>query len=147
MLQDQYATIQDQYSTLSEILLVADSVYDFKQGILKAEGINANAITAGAFSVKSIEDVSTIGTSIICQSTMAIHDGSCEATTEEANGTSVIIKTTAVTANSRIFITPKTITTQPLSVTHIEIGQSFTVEVKDPVAENINFDWFIVEEK
>ncbi|MEI7426130.1 MAG: hypothetical protein WCK16_04385 [Candidatus Moraniibacteriota bacterium] len=147
ILQDQYVIIQDQYSTLSEILLVADGVYDFKQGILKATGISANAITAGAFSVKAIEDASTIGTSIICQSAMAIHDGSCEATTEEANGTSVIIKTTAVTANSRIFITPKVITTQPLSVTHIEIGQSFTVEVKNPVAENINFDWFIVEEK
>ena len=109
---------------------------------------------AGAFSVKVVdESAATIGKSAICQSAKALQDGACviyygaNAQMIPANGRSVTIKTTSVTADSKIFVTPKLAITQPLAVTNIIPGVSFNVEVKDVILEDVDFDWFIVEEK
>jgi hypothetical protein len=58
--------------------------------------------------------------------------------------TKVVIKTTAVTLKSRIFVTPKTLLSYPLVVTTKKAGDSFTVEVKKPENEDVDFDWWIV---
>ena len=56
----------------------------------------------------------------------------------------IVIETTAVTANSEIFITPKALIDYPLVVTGKTEGESFTVEIK--IAEDIDteFSWFII---
>ena len=57
------------------------------------------------------------------------------------------MKTKIIKDNSKIFITPKSAIDQPLSVTTIIEGKSFTVEVKTPLTESLEFDWFVVGEQ
>jgi len=61
-----------------------------------------------------------------------------------AGETKIIIKTTSVTAQSKIFVTSKTIIPLPLAVTKQISGQSFTVEIKKPVEKKIKFNWWVV---
>ncbi len=56
----------------------------------------------------------------------------------------VIVKTTAITAKSHVFVTPKTLLDYPLVVTVLEPQTSFTVEVKSSEDKDVEFDWFIV---
>ncbi|MEI6587698.1 MAG: hypothetical protein WCO05_01985, partial [Candidatus Moraniibacteriota bacterium] len=159
-LQDQVTLLQKQADTFTQFLLAFDmnNIDNFAKknaplntftGQLEAEGM-----VAGAFSVKVVdESAATIGKSSICQSAKALKNGTCmlygssDAQMMPANGRSVTIKTTSVTANSKIFVTPKLAITQPLAVTNIIPGVSFNVEVKDVILEDVGFDWFIVEEK
>ncbi|MFZ2188031.1 MAG: hypothetical protein WAV73_00505, partial [Candidatus Moraniibacteriota bacterium] len=159
-MQDQVALLQKQSDTFTQFLLAFDvsSVDNFAKknapintfvGQLEAEGM-----VAGAFSVKVVdESAATIGKSAICQSVKVLQDGACliydgaDAKMIPANGRSVTIKTTSVTADSKIFVTPKLAITQPLAVTSIIPGVSFDVEVKDVMLEDVDFDWFIVEER
>ena len=68
---------------------------------------------------------------------------------------SVVIESKVVKDTSRIFITPKTVVSDPLAVTKIEEGKSFTVGIKNrdkdedgkEIEEEIEFNWWIVEEK
>ncbi|GBE17369.1 hypothetical protein BMS3Abin15_01213 [bacterium BMS3Abin15] len=91
--------------------------------------LEAAGVVAGAFTVKvGDSEAATIGGA-------TLEEGEIE----------VVIKTKAVTNNSKVFVVSKTVTDQPLAVTNIEEGKSFTVEVKNPVTENIEFDWWIVE--
>ncbi|MCX6761761.1 MAG: hypothetical protein NTY33_02850 [Candidatus Moranbacteria bacterium] len=116
--------------------------------------MEADGVVAGAFSVKVVDtSAPTIGKSVLCKSTEALQAGTCvtydsaEASMTQADGKSVVVKTTAVSAKSKVFVTPKIVTDQPLAVTKIIPGVSFSVEVKNSVTENTDFDWFIVEEK
>ena len=61
-----------------------------------------------------------------------------------AGQTSVTIKTTAVKANSEIFVTSKTNTTIPLNVTSQVDGTSFTVKIGIPLDEDVNFNYWII---
>ena len=58
--------------------------------------------------------------------------------------TKVTVKTTAVTENSRIFVTPKTLLAYPLVVTSTKKGESFTVSVKKSEDTDVKFSWWIV---
>ncbi|MGI6423110.1 MAG: tail fiber domain-containing protein [Candidatus Dojkabacteria bacterium] len=62
--------------------------------------------------------------------------------------TSVVIETTAVSENSKVFVNP-TIDTldKQLYVTDIVSGKSFTVNIREAVESDITFDWFIVDSK
>jgi hypothetical protein len=62
-----------------------------------------------------------------------------------AGTTSITINTTAVTANSQIFITPKKKLSAPLAVTSQLNGTSFTVEVDTAPATDIPFSWLIID--
>ncbi len=65
-----------------------------------------------------------------------------------AGKTSVDISTAAVTANSKIFVTATSKTGgQELIVSKKSAGTGFTVEVEHPYAQDIKFDWWIVDEK
>jgi hypothetical protein len=61
----------------------------------------------------------------------------------KAGETSVTIKTTAVTENSKIFVTPKTKTSAPLAATIRKAGESFTVEIDAAIGKDIAFDWWL----
>lgn len=62
-----------------------------------------------------------------------------------SGSTSVVINTSAVSANSLIFVTPKVAVTKPLAVTTKVVGSSFTVSVSSSLPQNVDFDWWIVE--
>jgi len=66
-----------------------------------------------------------------------------------AGQTATQLFTDAVTENSYIFVTPSTVSAQPLSVTHSspptdDFPGSFTVETATPVPSDLDFHWFIV---
>jgi len=61
-----------------------------------------------------------------------------------AGQTSIVIETTAVTADSKIFVTPTTKTDKVLSVTTKVEGESFTVEVAAAATEDVEFNWWVV---
>jgi hypothetical protein len=59
-----------------------------------------------------------------------------------------VISTKAVSENSEIFVTAKNVlTSQPLVVMEKSEGESFAVEVKNPVETDIEFSWWIVGKK
>ena len=62
-----------------------------------------------------------------------------------AGETSVTVETGAAGLNSKIFVTAKTVSDQPLAVTTVQEGLSFKVETKVPVTEDVSFNWWIVE--
>lgn len=63
------------------------------------------------------------------------------------DGKSMVVKTKAASVGSRVFLTPKQVTAEPLAVTNIAEGEGFTVELKNETSEEIPFDWIVVEEK
>ena len=58
--------------------------------------------------------------------------------------TEVTIETTAVTADSRIFITPTSLTDKVLVATEKVAGESFKVKILSPAGSDIIFDWWVV---
>ncbi len=70
---------------------------------------------------------------------------SAGSSTLPAGSTQIIITNPVVTANSMIFVTPKTVTSRQLVVTEKIDGVSFKVEVSSSSSTDIEFDWWIVE--
>lgn len=64
-----------------------------------------------------------------------------------AGETSATVNTQAVTANSRIFVSPTGTNFVDWTISDKVIGQSFTISIKDPAVSDTAFDWWIVEEK
>jgi hypothetical protein len=60
-----------------------------------------------------------------------------------AASTSVVIQTTAVTENSKIFVTPEG-TAIPMAIKTKITGESFTVFINEPALHEIKFNWWIV---
>jgi len=58
--------------------------------------------------------------------------------------TKVEIKTTAVTNDSKIFVTAEDVITKPLNVTGKLKGKSFTVETDTALQKDVKFNWWIV---
>ena len=58
--------------------------------------------------------------------------------------TKITINTKSVTSKSKIFLTPKTKTSEPLSVTGQVNGQSFDIETNSALNKDIKFSWWIV---
>ncbi len=83
----------------------------------------ANEITAKKYNVSG----ASAGTSVIT-----------------SGETSVFISTGAVTENSLIFVTPKTLTAN-LAVTAKSMGSGFRVEISEAATTDIEFDWLIVD--
>jgi hypothetical protein len=92
-------------------------------------------------------EVDSEGKCAIAQVDVAPVDGLDDITLNPLrDGKSEVVKTKVIKANSKVFITPKSAIGQPLAVTNIIEGESFTVEVENPVTENLEFDWWIMEE-
>jgi hypothetical protein len=64
-----------------------------------------------------------------------------------SNGKSLEIKTKSIVEKSKIFLTLKIPTAQPLAVIQIKNGEGFVVSFKDIVTEDVDFSWFMIEEK
>jgi len=62
------------------------------------------------------------------------------------DGKRIFVPTAMANSKVKIFVTSKKATDQSLAVTSILDGQGFIVEVKNPVAEDLPFDWWLVEE-
>jgi len=63
----------------------------------------------------------------------------------DAGQTEVVIETTAVTADSKVFVTATTSTGgQTLIVSVKKAGESFTVKLDSPLTTDVKFDWFII---
>ena len=58
--------------------------------------------------------------------------------------TSVVVETTTVNANSKVFVTPITKTDKVLSVTTKVDKTSFTVEATSSATTDVEFNWWIV---
>ena len=57
-----------------------------------------------------------------------------------------MVETTAVTADSKVFITATTSTGGQTSyVAEKKAGEGFTVKIDNPTASDITFDWFIIK--
>ena len=65
-----------------------------------------------------------------------------------AGQTSIVINTAQVTSTSKIFVTPRTkIGTQSLVVDSVTGGLGFSVSLDHFLADDVTFDWWIVESK
>ena len=64
--------------------------------------------------------------------------------TIQSGASEVTILNSKVSATSKIFVTPTTLTSLPLSVTSKISGQSFTVSVQGVLVNPIDFDWVII---
>ncbi len=62
-----------------------------------------------------------------------------------ANQRSIYVQTSAVTKNSKIFITPAGLTQVVLGVTLIDEGQGFWVETPVPATADLKFNWWIID--
>lgn len=103
--------------------------------------LEADGVVAGAFTVKvSDADRPTIGQNYIGAPKTDASGNVID------DGKTYFVKTKAVSAESRIFVTPKDLTDQPIVVTSIKAGEGFTVAVKNTLSENLHFDWLIVKE-
>jgi hypothetical protein len=74
-------------------------------------------------------------------------NGSVIANGSGSDGKSVFVKTKAVSENSQVFVTSKTMLDQPLVVTEVKPGEGFRVAIKNPSDDNIKFAWWVVEQK
>jgi hypothetical protein len=158
-LQSQVDDIKAQNETILSFLSVTEGKIDLMGGTLEAEGVVAGAFTV---KVKPGGDSRTIGKYIICPPLIEVDaQGKCTIAQVDADkdglddatlhplrdGKSEVIKTKVIKDNSKVFVTPKSAVDQPLAVTTIIPGDSFTVEVKNPLTQSIEFDWFVVGEQ
>ncbi len=104
--------------------------------------LEADGVVAGVFTVKVIdEEKKTIGTAKI---TPVEKDEDDDGKDDEtgSDGKSVVVKTKAVTADSKIFVTPE----QPveIGVNNIKSGESFQIEISQPLDKDLKVDWWII---
>ncbi|EKE10897.1 MAG: complement C1q protein, partial [uncultured bacterium] len=112
--------------------------------------LTAENIESGILTIKVADQATaTIGTAIICPlGKKADESGTCSIDDEAADGKSVVVKTGAVSKESKIFVTPKNVTDKVLAVTETLAGEGFMVKIKEPIgiSDNpIEFDWWMVE--
>ncbi len=98
-------------------------------GTVEAQTVKAETVQTKAIEVdRSEKEDATAGTSTI-----------------KPGETSVVIKTTAVKADSLIFVTEKTEQFATMIVTQQKDGESFTVKIKEAASGDVTFNWLIVK--
>ena len=114
---------------------------------LQSDGFNGVDILNGKVTIDAIGNIKTTAAITAkkynVDTTEALSASLGEATLE-AGQTLIDIETSAVTSTSAIFVTPKTKTELPLSVTQQVPGTSFRVELSTPDTKDIKFNWWIV---
>ena len=106
---------------------------------------NVDASGTGTFARITSPYISTTKLSLSSEN----EAGSVGQGTIPAGYSAMKILTNAAGKNSRIFVTPVSVSTLPISVTHLSpasaiVGGSFTVETSAPVPHDVDFNWFIV---
>lgn len=98
-------------------------------GTVEAQTVKAETVQTKALEVdRSETENATAGTATI-----------------KAGETSVMIETTAVKADSLIFVTEKTEQFATMIVTEQKDGESFTVKIKEATSGDVTFNWLIVK--
>jgi hypothetical protein len=106
---------------------------------------NANIVLTPEGNIKS---AGTIEAKKVKTEELTLKDQSIGSGLLTANTTSVTIPSSLVKANSRVFITPTTSTLgQTVYLKAKTNGINFEVAIDSPVAQDIRFDWFIVNEE
>ncbi|MBU4016147.1 hypothetical protein KKF69_01570, partial [Patescibacteria group bacterium] len=114
---------------------------------LQSDGLNGLDILNGKIAIDTKGNITTQGEITAKKINIDTTDtlsASLGEGTIPVGSSSAVIETTTVTAKSRIFLTPKTKITVPLSVTSQTAGNSFKVETVTPVSQNVKFNWWIV---
>ncbi|MFA5961227.1 MAG: hypothetical protein WC848_00920 [Parcubacteria group bacterium] len=121
--------------------------------------LEAESVVAGAFSVKIVDAAKkTLGDVVICEAGKIMKNGICDVpVTEEeiisaSDGKTVKIDTTAVSATTKIFITPEGDAGGRVWVekqTDVVTGEytGFKIKCSDPIIGSVKVNWWIVEEK
>ena len=161
-LEDQMALLEEANQAVIDFAKVFDPeamIYKDAMGNvdLGSGKLEADGVVAGAFTVKVVsEEKKTIGSAEILPVAMDNDDnGNDDWLKNEVpmddpevaarDGKSVFVETKAASDTAKIFVTAKTLVDKPLSVTKVTAGSGFKVEVKDALADKIEFDWWIVE--
>ncbi|HVF69452.1 MAG TPA: hypothetical protein VNA13_02700, partial [Xanthomonadales bacterium] len=116
--------------------------------MLQSDGVNGIDILDGKIVIDTEGNMKVNG--ILTVKKLNIDDGTgvAGASLGEAilptGTTKITIDTTSVTTKSKIFLTPKTKTSQPLSVTGQINGESFDVETNSAINKDVKFNWWIV---
>jgi hypothetical protein len=147
--------------TLETVLGIVDNnvnilgdltVNDITANNLNLSGkLEVDGIVAGVMTVKVVDpEKKTIGQTTICQSgkTYDNETKACVACPdgETCDGKSIVVNTKAVSANSKIFVTPiESTKNQTLYIGAVSNGASFEVKIDNPAENNIEFNWWIVE--
>lgn len=148
-IQEQMDNIQDENKAIMDFFLTINPdtlVYKDSDGNLNLlDGkLEAGEVVAGVFTVKVVEEsVASIGSGKILAIVVDDNEDGIDDDTN-SDGKSVVIETEAVSSGSKVFVTAKSATDQPLAVTEIDDRKSFTVEVSNVVVEDLEFDWWIV---
>lgn len=114
---------------------------------LQSDGYNGIDLVKGNVTIDTSGNVKTKGeitAKKINIDTKNVQSASLGTGTLSSGMSKIVIHTTAVTDDSKIFITPKTATTLPLSVTSQKDGDSFTVEMAAPATKDVKFNWWII---
>ncbi len=112
---------------------------------LQSDGINSVDIANGKVVIDPIGDLKTVSGITAKKYNVDTSDTNAASVGEgiiPAGKTEVIIKTSAVSGNSRIFVTPHT--PALLGVISQVKGQSFTVMLDKAQTTDIHFDWWII---
>ena len=123
-------------------------------GQIAAKKIVVEEVETGGITITTTvdKDSATIGSGEIAKFVDKIgkkdEDGNDVPDGIDDNDNSVFIKTTAATEKSKVFVTPNSATDNPLAVATIKKGDNgFTVKVANPIKNDLEFDWWIVETK
>ncbi len=150
---DALALLSSKLDAISEFITISDGKFDLLQGTLKASGVETGKLV---ISVSAGSENNTIGEAVICPAGKKIDStilaggtdyNKCILDDASSDGKSVKVKASAVTKDSKVFVTAKTVSDKPLAVSVIEDGKGFTVETKTVVSEDLKFDWWIVGAK
>jgi hypothetical protein len=119
-------------------------------GTLKIQSLAVNDIEFEAGKIKmdtqgNMTVEGSITTSKVKINTSDTLGASAGKDTIPAGQTSIVVDTTAVKPESLIFVTATSKTGQVLSVSNQVAGTSFTVNIPAASAQNINFNWWIVD--
>ncbi|MCA9391716.1 hypothetical protein KC614_00740 [candidate division WWE3 bacterium] len=98
--------------------------------------LKANKVVANGYVVDSKREDGTVKA-----------DATAGTATLTKGTTRLVINTSAVKANSLIFVTPESVVSVPLSVISKSEGVSFTVSTSSAVGSDVKFSWFIVQQE
>lgn len=109
--------------------------------------LSAEKTESGQMLIKVSEEAKrTIGESAITEVKIDANDDKIDDETG-SDGKKVFVESLMANSKSKVFVTSKKATSQSLAVTSIIEKQGFWVEVENPVKEDLEFDWWMVEEK
>lgn len=136
-LQDQMTLMKEQNQSITDFLLAVNSdtlLYKDVSGDLRLPDaqIEAKGVSAEAFTVQAQSGTKspTIGQATV-----------------PAGKQEVVVETAGVRSGSKVFVSfTSDLEGRNYFIAEKKKGQSFTVELSDPVASDVSFDWWIVNE-